>query len=341
MLFKRGHLLSKDDAQAVESAGVTEVEVRSPLTCKTLHGICSICYGLDLGRNKLVQMGEAIGIVAAQAIGEPGTQLTMRTFHQGGVAGVDITMGLPRVEEIFERRMPKNPAIIATVSGEVIEIREDGKDKIVKILADPASVKKGKSNEIEFILPYRRTPLVKAGDKINKGDLLSDGSVDLSELFKYAGKEAAEEYIIKEINNVYELQGASISRKHIEVIIRQMFSRRKITHSGDSNLSNGDIVENLVLERENERIRADGGEEAKANPLILGISEVSLSTKSWLSAASFQNTTRVLINTAVRGGIDDLRGLKENVIIGRSIPVGTNYEGRAILEEDGEEKLED
>jgi len=333
-IFKRGHLLSKDDAVKVESSGVTEVEVRSPLTCKTSHGICRICYGLDMGRNKLVELGEAVGIVAAQAIGEPGTQLTMRTFHQGGVAGVDITMGLPRVEEIFERRTPKNPAVVSTVSGEVIEIKEEGKEKIIKVLADAESVKKGKSAEIEFVAPFRRMPVVKVGDRVEKGDLLSDGSADLSELFKYAGKEATEEYIIKEINNVYELQGASISRKHIEVIIRQMFSRRKITHAGDAGFTNGDTVENYVLENENSRVREKNGEEAKSSPLILGISEVSLSTKSWLSAASFQNTTRVLINTAVRGGVDVLRGLKENVIIGRLIPAGTGFKREGADDEE-------
>ncbi len=329
VLFKRGHLVSKDDALLAEEMGVTEVEVRSPLTCKTSHGVCRVCYGLDMGRNKLVELGEAVGIVAAQAIGEPGTQLTMRTFHQGGVAGVDITMGLPRVEEIFERRIPKNPAVIATISGEVIEIKEDGKEKIIKVLADPASVKKGKTNEIEFVVPFRRTPLVKIGDKIEKGQIITDGSADLAELFKYAGKETTEEYIIKEINNVYELQGASISRKHIEIIIRQMFSRRKITSAGDSDFTNGDVVESAEFERENERIKDEGGEEAKGTPLIFGISEVSLSTKSWLSAASFQNTTRVLIATAVRGGTDTLRGLKENVIIGRLIPAGTGFRKNA------------
>jgi DNA-directed RNA polymerase subunit beta' len=338
-LFKRGHLLSKDDSLKVEAMGVTEVEVRSPLTCKTLHGLCGICYGLDLGRNRPVGLGEAIGIVAAQAIGEPGTQLTMRTFHQGGVAGIDITMGLPRVEEIFERRLPKNPAIVATVAGEIIEIREEGKEKIIKLLADPASVKKGKSNELEFVLPFRRSPLVKVGDNVKKGDLLSDGSADLAELFKYAGKEATEEYIIKEINNVYELQGASISRKHIEVIIRQMFSRRKIVTAGDTTFSNGDVVENMLLERENIRVREEGGEEAKGTQLILGISEVSLTTKSWLSAASFQNTTRVLIATAVKGGADDLRGLKENVIIGRLIPAGTGFK-RGSEDDSAEENEE-
>ena len=258
----------------------------------------------------------------------------MRTFHQGGVAGVDITMGLPRVEEIFERRMPKNPAVVSTTDGKVIEIKEDGKEKILKVLSEPGSVKKGKSNEIEYTLPFRRMPLVRVGDEVVRGQLLSDGSVDLAELFKYAGREATEEYIIKEINNVYELQGASISRKHIEVIIRQMFSRRKIIHPGDTHFSNGDVVEHLILERENERVREDGSEEAKAISLILGISDVSLSTKSWLSAASFQNTTRVLIATAVKGGSDDLRGLKENVIIGRLIPAGTGFRDEYAAEDE-------
>lgn len=335
LLFKKGHLVTKDDANKVEAAGVTEVFVRSPLTCKTLHGICQQCYGLDLGRNKLVATGEAVGIIAAQAIGEPGTQLTMRTFHAGGVAGIDITMGLPRVEEIFERRTPKNPAIVSVADGEVISIEDSGKEKIIRVLMDPNEVKKaGKSSEIEYTVTFRRTPLVRVGSKVKRGDLLTDGSAEIGEIFKYGGKEQAEEYIIKEINNVYELQGASISRKHIEVIIRQMFSRKKIAKSGDTRFTTGEVVENFDFAIENKKIKSKSGEEASAETVVLGISEVSLSTKSWMSAASFQNTTRVLINTAIRGGIDELRGLKENVIIGNLIPAGTGFDSRRVRGEE-------
>jgi len=325
VLYKRGFLVTKEEAYVIEGAGFTEVFVRSPLTCRTAHGLCQMCYGLDLGRNHLVNKGEAVGIVAAQAIGEPGTQLTLRTFHAGGVAGTDITTGLPRIEEIFERRIPKNPAIVSQTDGEVSEIKDkDGKEKIIKVLSD--SKNDGKANEIEYIAPFRRIPIVKVGERVTAGQLLTDGSADIAEIFKYGGKELVEEYIIREINKVYELQSASIARKHTEIIIRQMFSRRKIKDAGETNFSVGDIVENTALIEENIRITGLGGKEAKAEIVALGITEVSLRTKSWLSAASFQNTNRVLIENAIKGGSDSLRGLKENVIIGRLIPAGTGFE---------------
>ena len=325
VVYKKGFLVTKEEAQKIESLGyVTDVFVRSPLTCRTIHGICQQCYGLDLGRNHLVNLGEAVGIIAAQAIGEPGTQLTLRTFHAGGVAGTDITSGLPRVEEIFERRIPKNAAIVSQTDGEIIEIKDtENKEKLIKVLSD--SKIDGKANEIEYVAPFRRTPIVKVGEKIKKGELLTDGSADIAEIFKFGSKELAEEYIIREINKVYELQSASISRKHTEIIIRQMFSRRRITEAGDTNFSSGDIVENTALMEENIRIKELGSVEAKAEIIILGITEVSLRTKSWLSAASFQNTNRVLIENAIKGGVDSLRGLKENVIIGRLIPAGTGF----------------
>ncbi|MES2416516.1 MAG: DNA-directed RNA polymerase subunit beta' [Patescibacteria group bacterium] len=327
VLYKKGFLVTKEEAQVIEKLGVSEVFVRSPLTCRTIHGLCQQCYGLDLGRNHLVDLGEAVGIIAAQAIGEPGTQLTLRTFHLGGVAGTDITAGLPRVEEIFERRIPKNPAIVSQTDGEVIEIKDtDAKEKLIKILSD--SKVDGKSNEIEYLAPYRRTPIIKVGSKVKKGDLLTDGSADIAEIFKYGTKEDAEEYIIREINKVYELQSASISRKHTEIIIRQMFSRRRIKEAGDTNFSSGDIVENTALMEENIRVEKEGGAPAKGEIIVLGITEVSLRTKSWLSAASFQNTNRVLIENAIKGGVDSLRGLKENVIIGRLIPAGTGFKSK-------------
>jgi len=338
VVYKRGFLITKEEAYNIEGAGFTEVFVRSPLTCRTVHGLCVNCYGLDLGRNRLIELGEAVGIVAAQAIGEPGTQLTLRTFHAGGVAGTDITTGLPRVEEIFERRIPKNPAIVSQTDGEVISITaKDGKsarnlavvgEKIIKVLSDTKL--DGKPNEIEYLVAFHRIPMVKVGDKVKKGDLLTNGSADIAEIFKFGNKELVEKYIIREINKVYELQSASISRKHTEIIIRQMFSRRKIKDAGETNFSIGDIVENTAFIEENTRVGEEKG--AKAETVVLGITEVSLRTKSWLSAASFQNTNRVLIENAVKGGVDSLRGLKENVIIGRLIPAGTGFKSKIKVE---------
>jgi DNA-directed RNA polymerase subunit beta' len=326
VLFKKGAFLSKQDASLIESKGVTEVSVRSPLTCKTLRGVCVKCYGADLGKHKVVDLGEAVGTIAAQAIGEPGTQLTMRTFHAGGTASVggDITSGLPRVEEVFENRMPKNPAIITHVDGTVSEIIKNDKEKTIVILPDVSSKVKDK---IEYLVSAARMVLVKTGDTVKKGELLTDGSVDVDELYKYAGKDAAQNYIIREISKPYELQGETVSRKHIEVIVKQMFSRRKIKDAGNTSLSRGDVVEPVDLFLANEAAKEKGGEEAKSEELLMGITEVSLSRRSFLSAASFQHTTRVLIASAIRGSDDTLIGLKENVIIGRLIPAGTGFEG--------------
>jgi DNA-directed RNA polymerase subunit beta' len=326
LLYKKGTIVDKDIAAQIESSGIKEVKVRSVLTCHTLHGICQQCYGLDLGRSNLVKLGEAVGIIAAQAIGEPGTQLTLRTFHQGGVAGAsDITQGLPRVEEIFERRNPKNPAIVSETDGEVIDIRDEGKDKIIKVLSDSKGDKK--TNEMEYTIPFRRVAVVKKGDQVKKGELLTDGSAKITEIFKAGGKEMAENYIIDEINKVYELQGAPIGRKHLEIIVRQMFSRKKVVDPGDTMFSPNEIIEKMEFEKENEIIKSEGGKGATSEFIVRGITDVSLTTKSWLSAASFQNTNRVLINNAIKGGVDNLRGLKENVIIGRLIPAGTGFRG--------------
>ena len=338
-LFKKGVLLTKKDALRIEQTDLEFVEVFSPLTCKSIHGVCQKCYGTDLGRNRLVELGEAVGIVAAQAVGEPGTQLTMRTIHSGGVAGVDITQGLPRVEEIFEKRSPKNPAVVSHTNGEVMGIKQEGKEKIIVVLSDEGE-KAGKKGvkEMEYSVSFRRIIQVKVGDRVARGQLLTDGSADIEELFKYGGKELAEEYIINEINKVYELQGASISRKHIEVIIRQMFGRIRVKEVGDSKFSQGDLIERSVYLTENNMLAESNKLLSKGDPVVLGITEVSLSTESWLSAASFQNTTRVLIGAAVKGSVDSLRGLKENVIIGRLIPAGTGtHTDRQDAEEDIEE----
>jgi DNA-directed RNA polymerase subunit beta' len=333
VLFKKNHLLSKDDALKIEEAGITSVEVFSPLSCKTLHGICAKCYGIDLGKGRLVDIGEAVGTVAAQAIGEPGTQLTMRTFHAGGTASVggDITQGLPRVEEVFEKRNPKNPAVISEVDGMVSEIRETGKEKIIVVIpnvGEKASKSSPKKTEaIEYSANYKRMPLVAVGDQVRRGQIITDGSASIDEVFKYAGKEAAENYVISEVSRLYELQGESVSRKHIEVIVRQMFSRRRVKHSGGTNLSVGDIVEEYQLSFANAVAKENDLEMAKVESVVMGITEVSLSRRSFLSAASFQHTSRVLITSAIRGSTDHLVGLKENVIIGRLIPAGTGFKG--------------
>jgi len=340
--FKKGHLLSKGEAQSIEAAGITAIHVRSPLSCKTIRGVCAQCYGLDLGRNEMIALGEAVGTVAAQAIGEPGTQLTMRTFHSGGAASAagDITAGLPRVEEIFEKRSPRNPAVVASVDGTVSEIRDMNKEKIIVIIPDidhivPAKAKSKKKSAngtaateaIEYPFHYRRTLYVKVGDKVKKGDILTDGSADISDIFENAGAERAKEYVISEVGKIYELQGETVSRKHIEVIVKQMFSRKRVEDAGDTNLADGMVVDDSQLADENRKAKATGNTPATAEPIVLGITEVSLSRKSFLSAASFQHTTRVLIGNAVRGAEDDLQGLMENVIIGRLIPAGTGYAG--------------
>ena len=329
VLFKKGHALAKIDALAIEAANISEMRVRSPLACKSTRGVCVHCYGFDLGKDRAVDIGEAVGTVAAQAIGEPGTQLTMRTFHAGGTASVggDITQGLPRVEEVFEKRKPKNPAVVNRVDGLVTEFKESGKERILVVTPEIQDKGKGKKSDVEYVLSFNRVALVKVGDKVVKGQLLTDGSADIDELFKYGGRERAENYIIEEVNKLYELQGEAVSRKHIEVIVRQMFSRRRVKDAGASGFTVGDVVGNSELEEENARLREGGLDEVKGEPLVMGITEVSLSRKSFLSAASFQHTTRVLIAAAVRGTTDTLRGLKENVIIGRLIPAGTGFPG--------------
>jgi DNA-directed RNA polymerase subunit beta' len=327
MLFKKGTLLRQFEAKEIENAGLEKVSIFTPLRCQTRKGICQKCYGLDMGRGKVVNLGEAVGIVAAQAIGEPGTQLTMRTFHSGGVAGVDITQGLPRVEELFERRMPKSqePATVASFDGEVVEVVSQGNDKkIVLLLNEGEKTKKGKTS-VELEVGPKRVIAVKVGDRVERGQILTDGSADLTELFQFAGLEKTQDYIAEEVTKVYELQGASISRKHMEVIIRQMFSRSEVVNSGDSRFTEGDVVPTDVIKLENEKVAVAGGAAAEYKPVVMGITNVALSTDSWISAASFQNTTRVLIKAAVRGAGDKLVGLKENVTVGRLIPAGTGY----------------
>jgi DNA-directed RNA polymerase subunit beta' len=322
--LEMGHLITTLESVQIEASDLKEVSVYTPMYCETVHGICKKCYGLDMGRNNMVRLGEAVGIVAAQAIGEPGTQLTMRTFHSGGVAGTDITQGLPRIDEIFERRAPKLPATISHSDGEIFDIRTEGSKKYIVILMDEAEAKGNKKGKmVEYLVTSRRSILVKKGDRVKKGQILTDGSCDIDEVFKNAGREAAEDYVVAEILKVYELQGAAISRKHIEVIVKQMMGRVKVIKGGDTRFAQGDVVEISEMRKQNELVSNNNGILAEYNNIIMGISDVALTTTSWLSSASFQNTTRVLIAASTKGQEDNLMGLKENVIIGRLIPAGT------------------
>lgn len=335
VLFEKGHLLTRLDALAVEESTCEAVVVRSPMTCKTLRGVCQHCYGIDLTTNKLVDIGEAVGTVAAQAIGEPGTQLTMNTKHAGGAASVggDVTSGLPRVEEVFEKRAPKIPAVVSHCEGQVVDIRTEGREKVIVVAPDMSA--KGapkKKDNIEYEVHYRRVVTVSKGDTVRSGQLLTDGSALLPELFKFGGQEVTQDYIISEVNKIYELQGVTIARKHIELIVKQMMSRVRITASGESHFTVGDVVEEWIMVETNNKLKEEGREPAKAERLILGITETSLSRKSFLSAASFQNTTRVLINAAVKGSHDNLAGLMENVIIGKLIPAGSGFKGSKKFE---------
>jgi len=331
-LAKSGQLIDKETAEKVDATGIDKIKVRSVISCQSTDGICQKCYGYDLGRNELIKIGEAIGIVTAQAIGEPGTQLTLRTFHTGGVAGgEDITQGLPRVEEIFEARPPKGRAVVSEVDGQVSNIVERDGQRIAQIeVSDTAKtsgqkVSKKKKKVVEYKLPSGVILRIDKGDLVAKGQQLNEGSIDLKDLYKIADQEAVQRYIIREVQKIYTFAGENINDKHIEMIIRQMFSRMKIRTSGGTKLLADQIVEWSRFQKENKRVAKRGGEKATAQTLLLGVTKVSLTTESFLSAASFIETTRVLIDASIAGKKDDLKGLKENVIIGKLIPAGTGY----------------
>lgn len=324
IIFKKNHLITKSDMKIIAGHTIKEAVVRSPLTCETVYGLCQHCYGLDLGRNKLVKYGEAVGIVSAQAIGEPGTQLTLRTIHSGGTLGQDITAGLPRVTELLECRVAKFPAIISRVDGEVTEIRAEGDTKVIHVLADSAKSQNGERNH-EYVVTIPRTITIKKGQRVKKGDLMTDGSADPHELYKVAGFEKVQEYLIAEISKVYEMNSSPVSRKHLEIIVRQMFSRRKITVPGTTRFASGQTVEYVEFVHENLRAEKAGELPAQADTLLIGISDISLTSKSWMSAAAFERTTKTLVNKAIEGGADEFRGLMENVMIGNLIPAGTGF----------------
>lgn len=326
VIVKKGELITHQQAKAIDDSGVEQVRIRSLVSCKTIRGVCQSCYGLDLGRNALVKVGEAVGIVTAQAIGEPATQLTMRTFHQGGSAGAaDVTKGLPRVEEVFEARNPKTPAIMSTVDGVVVDVIETAGEIRIKIRTNSAD-KKSKADIKEFVAdPVVDIVTVKVGDTIIMGQPLTEGHLDLEKLYKQAGIETLTRYVLQQVLEIYNSQGAGLAIKHVEMIVRQMTSRYMVTEPGKSNYLKGQTITrdqlsefNLSVDSKDDLIQAD--------PLLQGITKVALNTDSFLSAASFQNTTKVLIEAALFGKEDHLRGLKENVIIGRLIPAGTGFE---------------
>ncbi len=405
LLVDRNELIMEDAAARIDEAGVDEVLVRSPLTCEARHGVCRACYGRNLATGEMVASGEAVGIIAAQSIGEPGTQLTMRTFHTGGVAaGVDITAGLPRVEELFEARIPKGKAEISHIDGIVEIVRGDGPTKVKVVsrevydtsMALPADVEMlvapGDSVELgqalarteadgttsdvtapvaghlvkgddglviraedvverEYLIPHNAKILVENGAEIRAGDAITDGPINPQEFLDTRGKDAVQRYLVKEVQKVYKSQGVTINDKHIEIIVRQMLRKVRIDQPGDVDLLPTELVDRLEFEEHNNRVLAEGGEPATAQTVLLGVTKASLNTSSFLAAASFQETTRVLTEAAINGAKDHLIGLKENVIIGKLIPAGTGApanvaarkerERRAAIEALAGEALED
>lgn len=338
IIVHKNEMIDEEIAEELEKNGIEEVKFRSVLECDAIHGVCAKCYGRNLATGYPVDVGEAVGIIAAQSIGEPGTQLTMRTFHSGGVAGEGITQGLPRIEELFEARKPKGLAYITEIAGEVSLIENDKKVDVAVTDED--------GNEKVYSIPYGSTIVVKDKDHVEPGDVLTAGSVNPHDIMEVNGVSAVQDYIMKEVLKVYRQQGVDIDYKHIEVIIKQMISKVEVHDPGDSGFLPGSMVNYREFELENERLEKDGKEKADGERALLGITKVSLATDSWLSAASFQETTRVLTESAVEGKEDELRGIKENVIIGKLIPAGTgikkyrnteiDYEGK----EDEDRQLE-
>ncbi|WP_066649191.1 DNA-directed RNA polymerase subunit beta' [Christensenella timonensis] len=302
-------------AKQIVDAGIEEVNIRTVFTCKSEHGVCAKCYGANMATGALVDIGEAVGVIAAQSIGEPGTQLTMRTFHTGGVAGGDITQGLPRVEELFEARKPRGLAVISEIAG-VVTINDTRKKREITVSNDSGEAK-------TYLIPYGSRVTVEDGQEIEAGDELTEGSINPNDILKIKGVKGVQEYLLKEVQMVYRLQGVEISDKHLEIIVRQMLKKCKIEDSGDTAMLPGEMVDIFAFEKENEQMIREGKEPATASRVLLGITKASLSTNSFLSAASFQETTRVLTEAAIKGKVDPLLGLKENIIIGKLIPAGT------------------
>lgn len=339
IIIHRNELIDSDKAHEIVDAGITKLQIRSVLSCRARHGVCKKCYGRNLATGKHVEIGEAVGIIAAQSIGEPGTQLTMRTFHTGGVAGDDITQGLPRIQELFEARNPKGQATISEIDGVIKEIREAKDRREIEV--------QGEAETKVYSVTYGSRLRVSEGDQIEAGDELTDGSIDPKEILRIKGIRGVQNYILQEVQRVYRNQGVEINDKHVEVMIRQMLRKIRIVDSGDTPLLPGSFVDLHEYEMANKEAILSGQEPAVAKPVLLGITKASLETDSFLSAASFQETTRVLTDAAIKGKVDKLLGLKENVIIGKLIPAGTGMNRyrslqfeESELDETSEESLE-
>ena len=315
VILEADQYIGKSMSEKIPALGINKVKIRSVFTCKSKVGVCAKCYGMNMATAQKINIGEAVGIIAAQSIGEPGTQLTMRTFHTGGVVGADITQGLPRVEELFEARKPKGLAIVSEISG-TVRIEETKKKRTVYVIGDDGE-------ERSYEIPFGSRLKVSNDDVIEAGDGITEGSINPHDIAAIKGISGARDYLLSEVQKVYRLQGVDINDKHLEVVVRQMTRKVKVLDSGDTDLLPGTMIDMFDFEAENERIRAFGGEEAKGEQTLLGITKAALATDSFLSAASFQETTRVLTDAAIKGKIDPLVGLKENVIIGKLIPAGT------------------
>jgi len=315
VLVPRDTYMDVNLAEKVEKAGINKVKIRSVFTCKSRHGVCAKCYGMDMATAKKISIGESVGIIAAQSIGEPGTQLTMRTFHTGGVAGSDITQGLPRVEELFEARKPKGLAIVSEISG-TVKMEDTKKKRTVIVVSDSGE-------EVSYDIPFGSRLKVSNGDIINAGDEITEGSVNPHDVIRIKGVNGVKNYLLSEVQKVYRLQGVDINDKHLETVIKQMTRKVKVEDQGDTDLLPGVLIDMFDFEDANKKVEESGGKPAEGRIALLGITKAALATDSFLSAASFQETTRVLTDAAIKGKIDPLLGLKENVIIGKLIPAGT------------------
>lgn len=304
-----------EDTDREESEKILKVKIRSVFTCDSRIGVCAKCYGMNMATAREISIGESVGIIAAQSIGEPGTQLTMRTFHTGGVVGADITQGLPRVEELFEARKPKGLAIVSEIDG-IVEFENTKKKRLVKIVSNEGEFR-------EYDIPFGSRVKVENGMRIEAGSIITEGSINPQDILRIKGIDAVREYLLSEVQKVYRLQGVDINDKHLEVIIKQMTRKVRVVEAGDTEILPNSIVDISYFNDENKRVKDDGLNEAECERVLLGITKASLSTESFLSAASFQETTKVLTDAAIKGKIDPLIGLKENVIIGKLIPAGT------------------